>query len=199
MPTLAASRYHQQESVVLAVRRRGFPPRVVSYIYSPSERGERHATLSRGAAGRGWLVDRRPDNLLVLAFEHISPDLGENDGQLHQVRAYDRPGWAAVDHALSTGTLRGVVVGAPAQLAPSAKEFAALRSHLRDRGGLLVEAVGLPEANHAAAIGGEGQRSVTRIRPLTRSGMDNDHRATPREITRPQTCTPHVGARRDCT
>ncbi|GHD82333.1 hypothetical protein ACFQL8_09295 [Streptomyces goshikiensis] len=95
LPTLAASRYHLQEAVVLA---------------------------------------ERADKLLVLAFEHISPDLGDYGGQLHQVRLYDRPGWAAVDRALSTGTICGVVVGAAAQLAPSAKEFAALRSYLRDQG-----------------------------------------------------------------
>lgn len=118
LSVLAASRYRQQESVVLAVRRRGHPPRVISYICSPSERGEGHAALSRWAAGRGWLVDHqtytdrcepgpvgkraqlrtaldrvltsRASGLLVPAFEHISPDLTEYGDRLHQVRSYDK-------------------------------------------------------------------------------------------------------------
>lgn len=118
LSALAASRYHQQESVVLAVRRRGHPPRVVSYICSPSEWGEGHAALSRWAAGRGWLVDHqtytdrcepgpvgkrtqlrtaldrvltsRANGLLVPTFEHISPDLTEYGDRLHQVRSYGR-------------------------------------------------------------------------------------------------------------
>ncbi|MFK0047873.1 hypothetical protein ACIQU4_28065 [Streptomyces sp. NPDC090741] len=118
LPALAASRYRQQESVVLAVRRRGHPPRVVRYICSPPERVDGHVALSRWAAGRGWLVDPQTytdrcepgpvgertelrialdrvmaghaDGLLAPAFEHISPDLGEYGDQLHQVRAHDR-------------------------------------------------------------------------------------------------------------
>lgn len=52
-----------------------------------------------------------------------------------------RPGWAAVVGALSTGVIRGVVVGAAAHVAADEARFAAVGALIRERGGFLAEAV----------------------------------------------------------
>ncbi|WP_326742082.1 hypothetical protein [Streptomyces sp. NBC_01768] len=51
-----------------------------------------------------------------------------------------RPGWSATAAALSTGIVRGVVVGAASHVAANAQQFAALGVLIRDRGGFLTEA-----------------------------------------------------------
>ncbi|WP_395369322.1 hypothetical protein OHU45_09125 [Streptomyces tubercidicus] len=52
-----------------------------------------------------------------------------------------RPGWAAVVSALSTGMIRGVVVGAASHVTADTAQFAALGVLIRERGGFLAEAV----------------------------------------------------------
>ncbi|MCZ4117914.1 hypothetical protein [Streptomyces sp. H39-S7] len=55
-----------------------------------------------------------------------------------------RPGWSAIAGALSTGMIRGVVVGAASHVAADAAQFAALGVLIRDRGGFLAEAIPRP-------------------------------------------------------
>ncbi|QIB42809.1 hypothetical protein [Streptomyces aureoverticillatus] len=55
-----------------------------------------------------------------------------------------RPGWSAVTGALSTGIIRGVVVGALSHVAIDLAQFTALSVLIRDRGGFLTEATSRP-------------------------------------------------------
>ncbi|NBE49889.1 hypothetical protein [Streptomyces boluensis] len=55
-----------------------------------------------------------------------------------------RPGWSAIAGALSTGIIRGVVVGVRTHVAADAAQFTALNVLIRDRGGFLAEATSGP-------------------------------------------------------
>ncbi|WP_328763172.1 MULTISPECIES: hypothetical protein [unclassified Streptomyces] len=56
----------------------------------------------------------------------------------------ERPGWQAITSALSTGMIRGIIVGALTHVAADAAQFAGLGVLIRDRGGFLVHATGGP-------------------------------------------------------
>ncbi|MHC0433822.1 hypothetical protein ACX6XY_27180 [Streptomyces sp. O3] len=55
-----------------------------------------------------------------------------------------RPGWSAITGALSTGIIRGVIVGAVSHVATDTAQFTALSVLIRDRGGFLTEAMSGP-------------------------------------------------------
>ena len=52
----------------------------------------------------------------------------------------ERPAWEALPGALSSGLIRGIVVGGASHVAANATRFAALSVLIRDRGGFLIEA-----------------------------------------------------------
>lgn len=54
----------------------------------------------------------------------------------------ERPGWQAITSALSTGMIRGIIVGALTHVAADAAQFAGLGVLIRDRGGFLVHTAG---------------------------------------------------------
>ncbi|MFI8164067.1 hypothetical protein ACIF6I_33290 [Streptomyces microflavus] len=54
----------------------------------------------------------------------------------------ERPGWQAVTAALSTGMIRGIVVGALTHVAADAAQFASLGVLIRERGGFLTDVAG---------------------------------------------------------
>ncbi|MCY0953984.1 hypothetical protein [Streptomyces sp. H27-S2] len=57
----------------------------------------------------------------------------------------ERSGWQAITSALSTGMIRGIIVGSLSHVAADAAQFAGLGVLIRDRGGFLVHAAaGLP-------------------------------------------------------
>ncbi|MFF4386256.1 hypothetical protein ACFY0G_05565 [Streptomyces sp. NPDC001552] len=52
----------------------------------------------------------------------------------------ERPGWQAITTALSTGMIRGIIVGSLSHVAADTAQFASLGVLIRDRGGFLVHA-----------------------------------------------------------
>ncbi|MFE3557077.1 hypothetical protein ACFXKW_19730 [Streptomyces sp. NPDC059193] len=56
----------------------------------------------------------------------------------------ERPGWQAITSALSTGMIRGIIVGSLSHVAADTAQFAGLGVVIRDRGGFLVHAAGGP-------------------------------------------------------
>ncbi|MBT2451805.1 hypothetical protein J7F03_33030 [Streptomyces sp. ISL-43] len=52
----------------------------------------------------------------------------------------ERPGWQAIASALSTGMIRGIIVGSISHVASDTAQFAGLGVIIRDRGGFLVHA-----------------------------------------------------------
>ncbi|MFF4605742.1 hypothetical protein ACFY12_23745 [Streptomyces sp. NPDC001339] len=83
-------------------------------------------------------AERRARHYADARHWHVAGVWSDNDPS---IPLDARTGWSAVTGALSSGLIRGIVVGGASHIAADPAQFASLGVLIRDRGGFLAEAI----------------------------------------------------------